>query len=77
MCKLRCLDQLLEALPDPHRYVLQAPLPPDGVEMKSLLQGLENRLIDQALERCGDNRNQAAQLLGLKRTTLVEKLRKR
>ena len=73
----RVSSPLEEALPDPHRYVLQAPLPPEGVEMKSLLQGLENRLIDQALERCGDNRNQAAQLLGLKRTTLVEKLRKR
>lgn len=60
-----------------HRFVTHAELPPEGVEMKSLLQCLENRLIDQALERCGDNRNQAAQLLGLKRTTLVEKLRKR
>ncbi|MBM64835.1 MAG: hypothetical protein CMH55_01215 [Myxococcales bacterium] len=58
-------------------FVTQAQLPPEGVEIKPLLQGLENRLIDQALERCGDNRNQAAQLLGLKRTTLVEKLRKR
>jgi DNA-binding NtrC family response regulator len=62
---------------DPLRFVKQVELPSVGVEMKSLLQALENRLIDQALDRCGDNRNQAAQLLGLKRTTLVEKLRKR
>ena len=34
-------------------------------------------LIEQALERTGGNKNQASILLGMNRTTLVEKLRKR
>jgi transcriptional regulator with PAS, ATPase and Fis domain len=34
-------------------------------------------LIRQALERTGNNRNQAAKLLGLNRTTLVERIKKR
>jgi transcriptional regulator with PAS, ATPase and Fis domain len=37
---------------------------------------MEDRLIREALERSGGNRNQAAQALGIKRTTLVEKLRR-
>ena len=31
----------------------------------------------QALERTGGNKNQAAQLLGLNRTTLIEKIKKK
>ena len=52
-------------------------LPPHGVDLRNLLTDLENRLIGQALERTGGNKNRAAGLLGLNRTTLVEKLRRR
>jgi DNA-binding NtrC family response regulator len=52
-------------------------LPPHGVDLRNLLTQLEDRLIGQALERTGGNRNRAAGLLGLNRTTLVEKLRRR
>ncbi len=52
-------------------------LPEEGVDLKELLGRLEMALIDQALERTKGNRNQAARLLSLNRTTLVEKLRKR
>jgi DNA-binding NtrC family response regulator len=57
----------------------QAPmdLPPTGVDLRLLLSQLENRLIGQALKRTGGNKNRAAELLGLNRTTLVEKLRRR
>jgi two-component system, NtrC family, response regulator HydG len=51
-------------------------LPPEGVNLYQVLADLEDRLIREALERTGGNRNQAAQALGIKRTTLVEKLRK-
>jgi two-component system response regulator HydG len=51
-------------------------LPPEGIDLQAVLRELEDRLIREALERSGGNRNQAAQSLGLKRTTLVEKLRK-
>ncbi len=52
-------------------------LPPSGVDLRMLLHQLEERLIGQALERTGGNRNRAAELLGMNRTTLVEKLRRR
>jgi DNA-binding NtrC family response regulator len=52
-------------------------LPPYGVDLRMLLTQLEDRLIGQALERTGGNKNRAAELLGMNRTTLVEKLRRR
>jgi two-component system, NtrC family, response regulator AtoC len=52
-------------------------LPPYGVDVRLLLARLEDRLIGQALERTGGNKNRAAELLGMNRTTLVEKLRRR
>jgi DNA-binding NtrC family response regulator len=52
-------------------------LPPQGVDLRLLLAQLEDHLIGQALERTGGNKNRAAGLLGLNRTTLVEKLRRR
>jgi DNA-binding protein Fis len=52
-------------------------LPPHGVDLRLLLTQLEDRLIGQALERTNGNRNRAAELLGMNRTTLVEKLRRR
>jgi two-component system, NtrC family, response regulator AtoC len=52
-------------------------LPPHGVDLRLLLTQLETRLIGQALERTRGNKNRAAELLGMNRTTLVEKLRRR
>jgi len=52
-------------------------LPSTGVDLRMLLSRLEDRLIGQALERTGGNKGRAAELLGLNRTTLVEKLRRR
>jgi DNA-binding NtrC family response regulator len=52
-------------------------LPESGVDLRVFLTQLEERLIAQALERTGGNKNRAAELLGLNRTTLVEKLRRR
>jgi DNA-binding NtrC family response regulator len=52
-------------------------LPASGVDLRTLLLQLEEKLIGQALERTGGNKNRAAELLGLNRTTLVEKLRRR
>ena len=41
------------------------------------VEEFENRLIDEALRRTKGNKQAAARLLGLKRTTLVAKLRRR
>jgi len=51
-------------------------LPPGGLNLKATLEQLERRLIAQALEQSGGVKAQAAALLGLNRTTLVQKLKK-
>jgi sigma-54 specific flagellar transcriptional regulator A len=56
--------------------LLQAELPNDGLELRGYLNDIERRLIDQALLRSNGVVAHAARLLGLRRTTLVEKLRK-
>jgi two-component system response regulator PilR (NtrC family) len=50
--------------------------PDEGVEMERLVADFEHNLIQRALERSGGNKRQAAELLHLKRTTLIEKLRR-
>jgi sigma-54 dependent transcriptional regulator, flagellar regulatory protein len=47
------------------------------MDLQGALGSIEDALIDEALKRTGGNRTDAAQLLGLNRTTLVEKLRRR
>ena len=44
--------------------------------LKEFLDNIEARLLSEALERSSGVRNQAAELLGIKRTTLIEKLKK-
>jgi len=51
-------------------------LPEKGIDLPSLMARIEKDLIDRALSRTVQNRGAAARLLGLKRTTLVEKLKR-
>ncbi len=51
-------------------------LPEQGLDLPALIATIEKDLIDRALSRTAQNRGAAARLLGLKRTTLVEKLRR-
>jgi len=51
-------------------------LPEKGLDLKKLMSEIEESLIQQALERTGGNKNRAAQLLQLNRTTLIEKLKR-
>ena len=48
-----------------------------GLNLKDFLDTVESRLIDEALAKAEGVKNQAAELLGIKRTTLIEKLKKR
>lgn len=52
-------------------------LPDSGIDFNSAVDSYENALIMKALERTNWNRNQAANLLKLNRTTLVEKIKKK
>ena len=52
-------------------------LPDGGLSFKDAISDYENNLILQALEKTGWNKNKAATLLKLNRTTLVEKIKKK
>jgi len=75
------LLEAAEARPAPHPGVPHDPsdaalLPAEGIDLRAHLTQIERRLIEQALERANGTVAHAARLLGLRRTTLVEKLRK-
>jgi DNA-binding NtrC family response regulator len=53
------------------------PMSDGGIDLRAMVELYENRLIVLALERTGRNKNRAAQLLGLNRTTLVEMLKRK
>jgi len=49
----------------------------DGLDFRKAREEFENGLIREALSLCDGNRNRAAALLGLKRTTLLEMLKRK
>jgi two-component system response regulator PilR (NtrC family) len=51
-------------------------LPDDGLDFETYISGVELALIRRSLERTQGNKRQAAKLLKLKRTTLIEKLKR-
>ncbi len=51
-------------------------IPPEGVHFYNLVTNFEKTLILKALEKTNGNKNQAAKLLHLNRTTLLEKMKK-
>lgn len=52
-------------------------VPSTGLDLHAVVTRFENDLIEQALERTDWNKNRAAGLLGLNRTTLLEKIKRR
>ncbi len=56
---------------------IAARLPDSGIDLRNAVETFENQLIRQALERTQWNKKQAAGLLGLNRTTLVEMLKRK
>jgi DNA-binding NtrC family response regulator len=76
-------EQLTAAdLPDDIRR-LQAPVEPEllaipdsGIDLDRLMSQFEHDLIRKALQRTNGNKRQAADLLHVKRTTLIEKLKR-
>jgi len=70
-------------LPEKFRHVKRGAasetvtLPEEGLCLNSVVAEFEDRLIMQALEKCAGNKKEAAILLNLKRTTLLEKLKKK
>ncbi|HSA59909.1 MAG TPA: sigma-54 dependent transcriptional regulator [bacterium] len=54
----------------------EAVFPEEGVDLRAMVERFEASLIHRALDRSAGNKNRAAQLLRLNRTTLIEKLKK-
>ncbi|MBL8916976.1 MAG: sigma-54-dependent Fis family transcriptional regulator [Archangium sp.] len=64
-------------IPSTEALMAAAAAPKFPVDLPALLRTLEDLYISAALQQAGGNRKAAADLLGLQRTTLVEKLRRR
>ncbi len=52
-------------------------VPPEGLDFRAVMDRVESDLIRQALEITRGNKNRAAQLIGLNRTTMLEKMKKK
>jgi DNA-binding NtrC family response regulator len=52
-------------------------VPDEGVDFNAMVGDFENKLISAAMIKARGNKNAAAKLLNLKRTTLVEKIKKK
>jgi DNA-binding NtrC family response regulator len=74
-------DDIPTKIRESHRSVAgssnQPLLPANGIDLRDAVERFENALILQALERTGWNKNRAATILQMNRTTLVEKLKKK
>ena len=68
----RPMDESLESMPDAD----MSELPNDGIDMKKYLTDIEISLIEQALSKTNNVVARAATMLNMRRTTLVEKMRK-
>ncbi len=51
-------------------------LPDEGIDLQRYVHDIERELIRLSLERSGGNKQKAAQLLNIKRTTLIEKAKR-
>ena len=57
--------------------VIDLDIPDEGVELSRILEDLESGFIIKAMEKSGGVKSKAAELLGINRTTLIEKMKKR
>jgi DNA-binding NtrC family response regulator len=67
-------DEIRQSPADP--ALTDLTIPDEGIEMERLVSDFEHNLIRRALERTHGNKRQAADLLHVKRTTLIEKLKR-
>jgi DNA-binding NtrC family response regulator len=58
-----------------HSYMPQS-IPDEGIDFLGVVSNLERELLIQTLDKTGGNKMQAAKLLNMKRTTLVENIKR-
>lgn len=61
----------------PPEHLIGLDVPSEGIDMAETLDQLESRLLTRALFKAEGNKAKAARLLGINRTTLVEKLKRK
>jgi transcriptional regulator with PAS, ATPase and Fis domain len=61
-------EEGLNAVPDE--------IPDEGVSLNDVVRSVEKRMILKSLEKTSWNKQKAAKLLNVKRTTLIEKIKK-
>jgi DNA-binding NtrC family response regulator len=71
-------EMLPEDVRSPGRSSMVTPvtIPDEGVDFSAIMNALERELITRGLEKTGGNKRQAARLLNLSRTTLIDKLQR-
>jgi len=86
--KYRCDDCFIEedvplaetSIQTPPGQAISAPVAEwseEGLDFNGLISDFEDKLILHALSKTGGNKKEAARLLNLKRTTLIEKIKKK
>jgi len=71
--RIRAARQAAAPAPAP----VASPLPDGGIDLRAAVEEFESVLVRQALDRTGWNKNRAAMLLGINRTTLVEMVKRK
>ena len=71
-------EMLPEEVRSPGRSSMVTPvtIPDEGVDFSAIMNALERELITRGLEKTRGNKRQAARLLNLSRTTLIDKLQR-
>ena len=72
---LPCDFQLSEAAPLRVENELEFEMPGSGIQFEETIQRIERMLLDQAIRKVGGNKARAAEMLGMKRTTLISKMK--
>jgi DNA-binding NtrC family response regulator len=74
--QIEMADLPVEVQVNPEPATPLVDLPEEGLDLSAHLASIERDLVQRALDRTAGNRNRAAELLRIKRTTLVEKLKR-
>ena len=70
------LPPVSEAAPAMQAASVPMDLPPDGLDLNQVVSDVEKKLMLQSLQITRGNKKRAAELLGLKRTTFLEKMKR-
>ena len=60
----------------PGMELIPSSIPDEGIDFSEIVSQIESKILLQTLDKTGGNKMQAAKLLNMKRTTLVEKIKR-